>query len=82
MAVRQRAPQLIDLSSLLFLHRKRVIHPLDGSSVFLQRSCEGLGQLLEALWRNLDSNVEQMGAMLRPAWQEITTACGLLERVV
>lgn len=48
-----------------------------GSYVFLQRSCEGLGQLLEALWRNLDSIVEQMGAMLRPAWQEITAVLGV-----
>lgn len=43
--------------------------------MFLLWSHEGLEQLLEALWRNflLDTNVEQMGVLLLPVWQEIIT---------
>lgn len=73
--------QFIHRSSLLFLHGS-VLFTHQIAATFLRQSCEGLEQLLEALWRNLNSNVEQMGAILRPAWQEITTVLGLLERIV
>lgn len=54
---------------------KPVIHRSENSYMFLLWSHEGLEQLLEALWRNflLDTNVEQMGVLLLPVWQEIIT---------